>query len=265
MSEAPTVSFQNAVARTADGRLWFGTNQGPAIIDPQRPPRSRPISPLDPGPPVPLADKVKVDTQADIGTRMGWWLGGLAVLGVLALGVLALRVLASRGLGRIAASAPGRRSDLRVEEVDNEAHPGPAVSVSEETREGQSADTSTAIEIGEEGAEPEKPRYSLEPAKEREVLAKLEALLSDERVYRDENISLKSLASRLGIPYYLLSQILNTHLGTNFWTLIHGRRVEEAAAQLRDPALAHRKVADIAHDVGFNSIAALRSMSRAWF
>ena len=103
-------------------------------------------------------------------------------------------------------------------------------------------------------SEPEKS--SLNPLFVEECITKLKYLMEIERVYRDENISFRSLAKKLSIPYYQLSQILNEEIGQNFSDYINDYRIKEAKKILSSPKGAERKNTSVSLDVGFNSMTA---------
>jgi len=85
----------------------------------------------------------------------------------------------------------------------------------------------------------------------RENIEKLRVLMDRDAVYRDQDLSLETLAAQLEILPKHLSQIVNEHLQQSFRDFVNGYRVEEAKRQLReDPQLT---VLGIAHQVGFNT------------
>ena len=85
----------------------------------------------------------------------------------------------------------------------------------------------------------------------RENIEKLRVLMDRDAVYRDQDLSLETLAAQLEILPKHLSQIVNEHLQQSFRDFVNGYRVEEAKRQLReDPQLT---VLGIAHQVGFNA------------
>jgi hypothetical protein len=54
-------------------------------------------------------------------------------------------------------------------------------------------------------------------------------LMADERIYRQENISIGVLAGRLKIPEYRLRRLINQGLGyRNFNVFLNNHRIEEA-------------------------------------
>lgn len=97
---------------------------------------------------------------------------------------------------------------------------------------------------------------TLDREKAEEIVKKLNHLLEYEHVYRDEKVSLQSLARELSISYHLLSQVINEQLHKNFFELINTYRIEEAKKRLADPKEGARSILAIAYDVGFNTKAA---------
>jgi AraC-like DNA-binding protein len=80
---------------------------------------------------------------------------------------------------------------------------------------------------------------------------KLSELMELEKIFTDEDITLKRLAYDLSITPHQLSQFLNQKLNTNFNAYINKYRVEEAKKMLiEDP---ERSILSVADGVGFNS------------
>jgi AraC-like DNA-binding protein len=93
-----------------------------------------------------------------------------------------------------------------------------------------------------------------DPADERLALA-LQRVMDEERAYRDEGLSVASLAARLGAPEYRLRRLINQRLGhRNFNAFVNGYRLAEARAALLDPRRSELPVLSIALDAGFQSI-----------
>lgn len=86
-----------------------------------------------------------------------------------------------------------------------------------------------------------------------ECIKKLNYLMDIERIYRDETLSLQSLAEKISVTPHQLSRILNDRLNKNFADFINTYRVEEVKRLLRDPKSADRKILSIAFDAGFNT------------
>jgi len=92
-------------------------------------------------------------------------------------------------------------------------------------------------------------------AADRKLVDALMRLMADERIYRQENVTIGMLATRLSVPEYRLRRLINGELGyRNFNTFLNNHRIEEAKAALADPAQAEVPVITIALDAGFQSL-----------
>lgn len=83
------------------------------------------------------------------------------------------------------------------------------------------------------------------------VSARLEALMKEEKLYLDENLSLDSLAHNLLISRHQLSRILNENFGKSFRHYVNEFRIAEAKKILSDSK--STTVMRIAFDAGFNN------------
>jgi AraC-like DNA-binding protein len=91
---------------------------------------------------------------------------------------------------------------------------------------------------------------------EPELLRRLELLMTVERAYRREGLTIGSLSAELGVPEYRLRQLINEGLGhRNFSSFVNGYRLAEARAALADPLQANVPILTIALDTGFQSLA----------
>ena len=80
-------------------------------------------------------------------------------------------------------------------------------------------------------------------------------LMGDERIYRHDNVTIGTLATKLGIPEYRLRRLINQRLGyRNFNVFLNEHRIAEAKAALADPSQAEVPVITIAMDAGFQSL-----------
>jgi AraC-like DNA-binding protein len=92
-------------------------------------------------------------------------------------------------------------------------------------------------------------------AADRKLVDTLMRLMADERIYRHDNVSIGTLATKLGIPEYRLRRLINQQLGNrNFNVFLNNHRIEEAKAALADPTQAEVPVITIAMDAGFQSL-----------
>ena len=90
---------------------------------------------------------------------------------------------------------------------------------------------------------------------ERALLDRLQRLMEEDRIYREEGLGIAGLAARMGLPEYRLRRLINQRLGhRNFTSFISGYRLAETMAALADPAQAQVPVLTIALDAGFQSI-----------
>jgi AraC-like DNA-binding protein len=94
-----------------------------------------------------------------------------------------------------------------------------------------------------------------EDANDQKLVDALMRLMGDERIYRHDNITIGTLATKLGIPEYRLRRLINQRLGyRNFNVFLNNHRIEEAKAALSDPSQAEVPVITIAMDAGFQSL-----------
>jgi AraC-like DNA-binding protein len=92
-------------------------------------------------------------------------------------------------------------------------------------------------------------------AADQKLVDALMRLMGDERIYRHDNVTIGTLATRLGIPEYRLRRLINQRLGyRNFNVFLNEHRIAEAKAALADPSQAEVPVITIAMDAGFQSL-----------
>lgn len=94
-------------------------------------------------------------------------------------------------------------------------------------------------------------RDSVAPA----LLRRLDHLMSVERIYRQEGLTIAVLAARLDLPEHRLRQAINEGLGhRNFNAFLNRYRIDEAKAALSDLSQRDVPVLTIALDAGFQTI-----------
>jgi AraC-like DNA-binding protein len=92
-------------------------------------------------------------------------------------------------------------------------------------------------------------------AADRKLFDALMRLMSDDRIYRHEGMTIGTLATKLTVPEYKLRRLINQRLGyRNFNVFLNNHRIEEAKAALADPSQAEVPVITIAMDAGFQSL-----------
>lgn len=93
----------------------------------------------------------------------------------------------------------------------------------------------------------------LDPNEARECLDKILQLIEVEKIYKNPDISLNSLAEKLSVSPRNLSQIINEQLEKNFHELINQYRVREAQEMLQASRTKHLSILEIGYEVGFRS------------
>jgi AraC-like DNA-binding protein len=92
-------------------------------------------------------------------------------------------------------------------------------------------------------------------AADQKLIDALMRLMADDRVYRDERMTIGTLALRLAVREYRLRRLINQRLGyRNFNVFLNDHRIAEAKAALADPTQAEVPVITIAMDAGFQSL-----------
>lgn len=115
------------------------------------------------------------------------------------------------------------------------------------------AGTGSGRPAGRMGGSPEPDGPS---PQDRASLNQLKRLMTTERTYRQEGLTIGMLAVRLGLPEYRLRTLINDGLGhRNFNAFLNRYRLDEAKAALGDLDQAKVPVLTIALDAGFQSLA----------
>jgi len=81
----------------------------------------------------------------------------------------------------------------------------------------------------------------------------LEALMVDEKPYKDPDLSLSKLASQLNLSTNQLSQVINQFYQKNFYDFINSYRIEDVKQRLINGDVKRTTLLGIALDAGFNS------------
>lgn len=87
------------------------------------------------------------------------------------------------------------------------------------------------------------------------LLKALYDLMEDNKIYREEGMSIAVLSTKLSVPEYRLRKLINQKLGhRNFSAFVNGYRLSEAMAALTDPSQSNVPILTIALDTGFGSV-----------
>lgn len=104
----------------------------------------------------------------------------------------------------------------------------------------------------------DEPHRSVAPLADADVVlvAELDRLMREERLYRIENLRISALAMRLGVTEHRLRKLLNGDLGYRNFSAYVGRwRLDEAKEALADVTQQEVPISTIALDSGFQSLA----------
>ena len=115
--------------------------------------------------------------------------------------------------------------------------------------------------MGREIARKRYERSFLKGIDTRLVGRRLEELMQGERLYRDFEISLQSLAERLSLGTHQLSEFLNGQMGINFSSFVNGYRVEEAKKLLQGEDIT---ILAVCFQVGFSSKSSFNSVFKSF-
>jgi len=95
--------------------------------------------------------------------------------------------------------------------------------------------------------------FTLDPEKAEEIRKKLVYLFEVEKIFKNDDLSLRSLSEDLSIPPHQLSWVLNKKMNVTFSGLLNSYRVEEVKKRLASPGDADKTILDIAFDAGFST------------
>jgi AraC-like DNA-binding protein len=86
-------------------------------------------------------------------------------------------------------------------------------------------------------------------------LGRLQALMATHQIWREEGLTIASLALKANMPEAHLRRLINDRLGyRNFPSFVNAHRIAAAKARLADPDEARTPVSAIAFDLGFASL-----------
>ena len=151
---------------------------------------------------------------------------------------------------------------------------GGAISIKSQTGKGTSVFISIPFLPGRELSETEMKlvseedetegyvtKYLLPEAHWQKILNGLIILLEEEKVYKNQNLSIRELASLLNTNRSYLSQIINDTFNTNFSNMINDYRIKEAEIQMTTK-IKKLTMEAIAFECGFSSKSAFYSAFR---
>jgi AraC-like DNA-binding protein len=104
--------------------------------------------------------------------------------------------------------------------------------------------------------ETEQKKYLKSGLKQKDVaryIKQLEKHMAESKPYLNRELSIFDLSKQIKIPRHFLSEVINEHLGKNFYNLVNDYRIEEVKKRLEDPKYRHLTILAIAYDSGFNA------------
>jgi AraC-like DNA-binding protein len=111
--------------------------------------------------------------------------------------------------------------------------------------------TKTISDEDETLSEPSKyQRSALDEERRLRIVTKVELAMTRDKLYRNQNVTLRQLSDNTKVSENYLSQVLNESLGRNFYEFINHWRIKDACELLKDDTLS---VIEISEEVGFNS------------
>ena len=108
---------------------------------------------------------------------------------------------------------------------------------------------------GESPKDEDSPRRKIHipPDEARPYLDRLTALIEQDKIYLTPELNEKMLADAVDIQPYLLSKLLNDHVGETFNEFLNRNRIEEAKRLLVSPKSSRFTIFAIALECGYNS------------
>lgn len=86
-----------------------------------------------------------------------------------------------------------------------------------------------------------------------------------DRIFLEADISIDTVASRLGVSKHHLSRVINERFGLTYGELVNNSRLEEARARLTDPKYRYHTIYAIALDSGFSSVSSFNTIFKRRF
>lgn len=118
-------------------------------------------------------------------------------------------------------------------------------------------DRSSLIEIGELAAqrhgEPNHTKYGLGALKVMRYKANLSALMTEEKIYLDPNLTMSQVADRIGCSIEQLSYVVSRQFGPDSDIFLDSFRIQHAKPLLRQEPEDSIDLSDVAARVGFKS------------
>lgn len=86
-----------------------------------------------------------------------------------------------------------------------------------------------------------------------ELVNKIRKYMVIEKPYLDRELTIYDLSNQLKISRHTLSEVINEHMGMNFYNLVNEYRVKEVKERMKRAEYRHLTILAVAYDSGFNS------------
>ncbi len=132
-------------------------------------------------------------------------------------------------------------------------------------REDRAPEEDVQPQVAEDDDEPEKKakaRFTDEQAQE--LIAKLTRHMEEEKPYLNPELTLYDLSSQLNLSKNELTDLLNNHLGKNFFAFVNEFRLKAVIRRFENPDYGHYTIIAIAYDCGFNSKSTFNSIFKQY-
>jgi AraC-like DNA-binding protein len=91
------------------------------------------------------------------------------------------------------------------------------------------------------------------------IIAKIQYLLGNEKLFTDQNLTISLLGERAGTQSYIVSQLINERLNKTFTELLNEYRIEEFKKRIIDPDYQKYSITGLASEIGYNSKSAFNT------
>ncbi len=104
--------------------------------------------------------------------------------------------------------------------------------------------------------EPNTKKYQRSGLRQEDVadfVNKIRKYMVIEKPYLERELTIYDLSDQLKIPRHILSEVINEHMGKNFYNLVNEYRLNEVKERMKSDDMKHLTILAIAYDSGFNS------------
>lgn len=109
------------------------------------------------------------------------------------------------------------------------------------------------LEIDSSKQEDKYKKSTLKESEVNKITMALEKYMLEEKPFLNAELTILDLSNKLDITKHHLTQVLNNHIGKNFFTYVNEYRIEAIKKKIEDPKYNHLTLLAIAFECGFNS------------